>query len=74
MSEAGKRIRIAVDAMGGDYAPGETVKGAVYAAQKGDVEIILAGPLSVLEGELAKYGSSNNLPIRCVEALSLIHI
>jgi glycerol-3-phosphate acyltransferase PlsX len=72
MSEAGKRVRIAVDAMGGDYAPGEIVKGAVYAAQKGDVEIILAGPLSVLEGELAKYSSSNDLPIRCVEASEVV--
>ena len=35
------RVRVAVDAMGGDYAPEEIVKGAVFAAQKGDVEIIL---------------------------------
>ena len=28
------RIRVAVDAMGGDYAPQEIVQGAVLAAQK----------------------------------------
>lgn len=73
MPESGRRIRVAVDAMGGDYAPGEVVKGAVYAAQQSDVEIILTGPVSVLKKELAKCGASNdNLPIRCVEASELI--
>jgi len=72
MPEVNKRVRIAVDGMGGDYAPGEVVEGAVYAAQKGGMEIILTGPLSILEGELAKYGSSDNLPIRCVEASEVI--
>jgi len=72
MPEVNKRVRIAVDGMGGDYAPGEVVKGAVYAAQKGDMEVILTGPLSILEGELAKCGVSDNLPIRCVEASEVI--
>jgi len=72
MPEVNKRVRIAVDGMGGDYAPGEIVKGAVYAAQKGDMEVILTGPLSILEGELAKCGVSDNLPIRCVEASEVI--
>lgn len=72
MPEVSKRVRIAVDGMGGDYAPGEIVKGAVYAVQKGDMEVILTGPLSILEGELAKCGVSDNLPIRCVEASEVI--
>lgn len=72
MPEVSKRVRIAVDGMGGDYAPGEIVKGAVYAAQKGDMEVILTGPLSILEGELAKCGVSDNLPIKCVEASEVI--
>ena len=72
MPEVNKRVRIAVDGMGGDYAPGEIVRGAVYAAQKGDMEVILTGPLSILEGELAKCGVSDNLPIRCVEASEVI--
>ena len=72
MPEVNKRVRIAVDGMGGDYAPGEVVKGAVYAAQKGDMEVILTGPLSILEEELAKCGVSDNLPIRCVEASEVI--
>jgi len=72
MSEASRKVTIAVDAMGGDYAPGEIVRGAVLAAQKGDVEIVLVGPKSVLGAEMAKYNSSNNLAIRCVEADEVI--
>ena len=60
-------IRVAVDAMGGDYAPGEVVEGAVLAAGKGDVEVALVGPLDIVEAELAKYNASS-LPIRCVRA------
>lgn len=64
-------LRIAVDAMGGDHAPREIVKGAVLAAQNGGVEILLVGPKAVIEAELEKY-SSTNLPISCVEAKEVI--
>lgn len=37
------RARIAVDAMGGDHAPEETVAGALLAAQEFDAEILLVG-------------------------------
>ena len=36
-------IRIAVDAMGGDYAPLEIVKGAVQAAREYSIAIQLVG-------------------------------
>jgi glycerol-3-phosphate acyltransferase PlsX len=36
-------VRIAVDAMGGDYAPGEIVKGALLAHQQLGVDIALVG-------------------------------
>jgi len=67
MTEANQRIRIAIDAMGGDYAPGEIVKGAVAAAEKDDIEVILVGPINTVEAELAKYDISR-LPIRCANA------
>ena len=54
-----KPVRVAVDAMGGDYAPGETVKGAILAAQGEELEIILVGPLPILQAELAKYDTSH---------------
>jgi glycerol-3-phosphate acyltransferase PlsX len=67
MTDTRRRVKIAVDAMGGDYAPGEIVRGAVAAAEQGNVEPVLVGPLDILEGELAKYNTSN-LPISCVNA------
>ncbi|MGH8950307.1 MAG: phosphate acyltransferase PlsX [Acidimicrobiia bacterium] len=59
--------RIALDAMGGDNAPIETVAGAVEAAGRG-VEVVLVGRPEVLEAELAKHGT--RLPI--VDALEVI--
>ena len=42
--------RIALDAMGGDNAPGEIVKGAVEAVQKrNDIKILLTGKEEVLK-------------------------
>jgi len=67
------RIRVAVDAMGGDYAPEEIVKGAVLAAQKDDVEIFLVGTASVLERELAKHKfAANGSSIHIVGASEFI--
>jgi len=51
-------MKIAVDAMGGDYAPEEIVKGAVIAAKEYDVGIILVGPQARVAEELAKYDCS----------------
>jgi len=67
----GQMLRIAVDAMGGDYAPEEVVKGAVQAARELAVEIILVGPKAEVEGELGKYDTSG-LPLRLVEATEVI--
>ena len=66
------RVRVAVDVMGGDYAPEEIVKGAVLAARKGDVEILLVGSTNVLEKELAKYKFANGSSIHVVEASEVI--
>jgi glycerol-3-phosphate acyltransferase PlsX len=66
------RVRVAVDAMGGDYAPEEIVKGAVLAAQKNDVEIFLVGAANILEQELAKYKVTNGSSIHIVGASEVI--
>lgn len=50
-----KEIRIAVDAMGGDYAPHEIVKGAVEAAQGLDISIVLVGKSEAVQTELNRY-------------------
>jgi glycerol-3-phosphate acyltransferase PlsX len=67
MSQNKKIVRVAVDAMGGDYAPAEVIKGAVAATKDTGVEIILVGPMSTLQAELASYDVSR-LPLRCVNA------
>ncbi|MBO5228446.1 MAG: phosphate acyltransferase, partial [Lachnospiraceae bacterium] len=47
---------VAVDAMGGDNAPVEIVKGAVDAVLKRkDIKIMLVGIEDVVKSELAKY-------------------
>ena len=49
-------IKIAVDAMGGDNAPGEIVKGAVDAVtERKDITVCLTGQKDVIEKELSNY-------------------
>ncbi len=51
-----KNISVAVDAMGGDHAPGEIVKGALEALKsEKDLKLIFAGQQKPLEAELKKY-------------------
>ena len=45
-------MRIAVDAMGGDFAPKEIVRGAVEAAKKYDCEFVLVGDEEQIRAEL----------------------
>ncbi len=47
---------IAIDAMGGDQAPAEQVKGALLAHRALGVDIALVGERSALEAELARHG------------------
>ncbi len=49
-------IKVAVDAMGGDYAPTEIVKGAIEAVSKKEqVSVILVGQEDKIQKELGKY-------------------
>lgn len=48
-------VRIAVDAMGGDYAPREVVHGAVLAAKQFGVAVQLVGPPDVVQAELDRH-------------------
>lgn len=49
-------MKIAVDAMGGDYAPAAIVEGSVLAAKGLDIPIILVGDRERVEAELKKHG------------------
>ena len=48
-------IRVAVDAMGGDYGPQETVKGALEALDAHNIELLLVGDGEPVKAELAHY-------------------
>lgn len=49
-------IKVAVDAMGGDNAPGEIVKGAVDAVNmRKDIQVLLVGKQDMVKEELKKY-------------------
>lgn len=61
-------MRIALDAMGGDFAPAPNILGAIEAAERlPNLEVLLVGDRSSLESELARIGP---LPpaIRIVES------
>jgi len=66
-----KVIKIAVDAMGGDYGPPETVKGAVMAAREYGVEVILVGEKEAIDRELSAC-DTEGITIRIVEATQKI--
>lgn len=49
-------VRVAVDAMGGDNAPGEIVKGAAEAVnERTEIKVILVGKEERIKSELSKY-------------------
>lgn len=64
-------MRIAVDAMGGDNAPGELVAGAVAAAREGGTQILLVGDPEQVQAELAKHDISG-LPIMPIPSEGVI--
>ena len=51
-------MKIAVDAMGGDFAPQVTVEGAVLAAKEYGVKVVLVGDEDQVSKELSKYPTS----------------
>lgn len=56
-------MRIALDAMGGDYAPDAVIEGAILAKQSlpANVEIVLVGREAVIKQHLDKHNTSHTL-------------
>jgi glycerol-3-phosphate acyltransferase PlsX len=54
---------LAVDAMGGDHAPGEIVAGALVAQREHGIRILLTGPAARLRQALAKLDAASELTI-----------
>ena len=67
-------MKIAVDAMGGDYAPAEIVKGAVQALKKYSCEIVLVGDENKIREILKKEGDIKNLPLTIKHAGEVIEM
>ena len=65
-------IRIAVDAMGGDYAPSAVVDGAVAAARYLAVPVALVGPTAPLEQALSTYPRWRQFGIEIIEAPDVV--
>jgi glycerol-3-phosphate acyltransferase PlsX len=63
-------MKIAVDAMGGDYAPKVTVEGGVLAARDG-IPVILVGDRERVDAELTKY-DIKDLPISVKHASEVV--
>lgn len=51
-------MKIAIDAMGGDYAPEEVIRGAIKGAEEYDVGLILVGSENRINHELARYNTA----------------
>jgi glycerol-3-phosphate acyltransferase PlsX len=63
---------IALDAMGGDNAPGEIVAGAIQAVREHGVPIVLVGAPRALSEALAEHDATGEIPIvRAEETLSM---
>ena len=65
-------LTIAVDAMGGDFAPKHEVEGAIRAAEELQIGVILVGLEDVIRTELALHPQASGLPIEIHHASEFI--
>jgi phosphate acyltransferase len=65
-------IWIAVDAMGGDFAPRHIVDGALAAARHFDLGVMLVGPSATVEAELERHGDVDRSRVRVVHAPEMV--
>lgn len=66
-------MKVVVDAMGGDLAPAEIVRGAVFAASEYNIPIILTGREEETTRHLKKFNTTS-LPIEVVNAPEVIQM
>jgi phosphate acyltransferase len=67
-------IQIAVDAMGGDQAPGHIVDGAVAASRHFDLGVTLVGPAARIEDELGRHPGVDRDRVRVVQADAVVEM
>ena len=67
-------MRIALDAMGGDYGPEELVSGALLAMRDADVEVTLVGDEAVLRPVLRAKGMAEGPRLSVVHASQIVEM
>jgi glycerol-3-phosphate acyltransferase PlsX len=68
-------MRIALDAMGGDYAPGPIVDGAVQAVlAQPEIEVVLIGDAARIESELQRFPEASRERLPVVHAAHVIEM
>src|SRR5712671_6332659 len=65
-------IWIAVDAMGGDYAPRLVVDGALAAARDFEFGVALVGPSELLQTELRRHTDVDLTRVRVLDAPEVV--
>ena len=65
------KITVAVDAMGGDHGPGVIIDGAIKAARKWGMKIVMVGETSAIQAELAEHDCSG-LSVNVVHATEVV--
>jgi glycerol-3-phosphate acyltransferase PlsX len=66
-------MKIVLDAMGGDHAPGVVIDGAVMAAREYEVEILLVGGEKVVQAELDRHDTTG-LKLSIVHASQVVEM
>ena len=69
-------MRIAIDAMGGDYAPEAIIHGGIEAVRtgKGEYEIVFVGDETVLQYHLSRHFRIHELPVTVKHASQKIEM
>src|SRR5690349_2513660 len=65
---------IAVDAMGGDAAPGLVVDGALAAARHFDLGVLLVGRARLLDAELGRHPTADPSRVRILDADAVVEM
>jgi glycerol-3-phosphate acyltransferase PlsX len=74
MTQPNQPLTIAIDAMGGDHAPEEIVKGALQGVKEHGVKVQLCGPEALVQAELDKYPGYDRSMVEVVHCEEVIEM
>ncbi|MGH9220632.1 MAG: phosphate acyltransferase PlsX [Vicinamibacterales bacterium] len=67
-------MRVAVDVMGGDHAPGRPVDGALAAARNLGLGVDLVGRADLIDAELQRHPDASSLDVRVIDAPDVVEM